>query len=81
MQLESQHLEKQIEQLFLELVSVWRDSDCKEDRRRQTLGGAYRGTLSLRNMPEMMCTISQTITDKLRIVGIATANHVHDYLD
>ena len=81
MQLQSQHLEKQIEQLFLELVSVWRDSDVKKIDAVKRLAARIEELYLSRNMPEMVRTISQTITEKLRNVGIATAHHVHDYLD
>ena len=81
MQLQSQHLEKQIEQLFLELVSVWRDSDLKKIDAVKRLAARIEELYLCRNMPEMVSSISQSIRNKLESAGITTAKHVHDYLD
>ena len=65
----------------MELVSVWRESDVKKIHAVKRLAARIEELYLSRNMPEMVKTISQTITQKLRNVGIATADHVSDYLD
>jgi hypothetical protein len=74
-------LEKQIQQLFLELVSVWRDTDIKKADAVRRLAARIEELYLSQGRPEMVNTISRTITQKLRNLGIATAEHVSDYLD
>ena len=74
-------LEKQIQQLFLELVSVWRDTDIKKIDAVRRLAARIEELYLSQNMPEMVKTISQSITQKLQGLGIPTAHHVSDYLD
>jgi hypothetical protein len=74
-------LETQIQQLFLELVSVWRDTDIKKADAVRRLAARIEELYLSQGRPEMVNTISRTITQKLRNLGIATAEHVSDYLD
>lgn len=74
-------LETQIQQLFLELVSVWRDTDLKKVDAVRRLAARMEELYLSQGMPEMVATISMSITQKLRNLGITTADHVSDYLD
>jgi hypothetical protein len=79
MQLQSQHLEKQIEQLFLEVVSVWRDTDIKKNDAIKRLAARMEEFYLSNGM--LINRISTDISHRLEQAGIATAHHVSDYLE
>lgn len=72
-------LEKQIEQLFIELVSIWKDSDTQKIKSVKAL--AYRMEELYIQVGMPIDTISTEIKRRLEAVGIKTAHHVPDYLD
>ena len=78
---EKETLEKQIQQLFLEVVSVWRETDLKKIVAVKHLAARMEEYYISQNTPEMVRTISASITQRLQQLGIATAHHVSDYLD
>lgn len=81
-QQELQVLERQINQLFSELISVWRDTDIKKSQAVKMLAARLEEYLLQCGQPEEIETISSRITDKLKAAGVTnTAHHASDYLD
>jgi hypothetical protein len=76
---EQRILEKQINQLFSELVSIWRDTDIKKIESVKRLA-ARMEELYIQNGIAIN-TISGEIRRRLELAGIKTAKHVNDYLD
>ena len=74
-------LKTQIDQLFLEVVSIWRDSDVKKTKAVKHLAARIEELYLQQGLDNMINTISSSIANKLEALGIRTAKHVHDYLD
>jgi hypothetical protein len=74
-------LKTQIDQLFLEVVSVWRDADTKKTKAVKHLAARMEELYLSQGLDEMVNTISSSITGRLESLGIKTANHVRDYLE
>ena len=74
-------LKTQIDQLFLEVVSVWRDTDTKKTKAVKHLAARMEELYLSQGLDSMVNTISSTIASRLESLGIRTAKHVHDYLD
>ena len=74
-------LKTQIDQLFLEVVSVWRDSDTKKTKAVKHLAARMEELYLSQGLDSMVNTISSSIAGKLEALGIRTGKHVHDYLD
>ena len=79
---QQQILEKQISQLFAEVISIWRDSDIKKNEAVRRLAARIEEYYLEMGQPQEIQTISERIATKLRDNGLEkTAYHVHDYLD
>jgi len=74
-------LKTQIDQLFDEVISVWRDADTKKTRAVKMLAARMEELYLSQGLDTLVNTISSTITQRLETLGIKTANHVRDYLD
>ena len=74
-------LKTQIDQLFLEVVSIWRDSDVKKTKALKHLAARLEELYLSQGLDDMVNTICATITNKLGHVGIKTAYQARDYLD
>ena len=75
-------LEKQIRQLFSEVISIWRDSDIKKNEAVRRLAARMEEYYLQMDQSQEIQYISQRITEKLRENGLtATAHHVSDYLE
>lgn len=72
-------LKVQIEQLFKEVVSVWKDTDIKKNEAVKRLAARMEEFYLSVGMP--ISSISRDISRRMEEVGIKTANHVHDYLE
>ena len=75
-------LTKQINQLYTELISVWRDTDIKKSQAVKMLAARMEEYYLQQGQPQEISYISKKISDKLRDNGLtATAHHVSDYLE
>ena len=74
-------LKTQIDQLFLEVVSVWRDADTKKTKAVKLLAARMEELYLQQGLAEMVNTISASIAQRLETLGFKTAHHVRDYLD
>lgn len=75
-------LEKQISQLFSEVISIWRESDIKKSQAVRMLAARMEEYYLQLEQPQEIQNISSKIIERLRINGVdKTAHHVHDYLD
>ena len=72
-------LKTQIDQLFLEVVSVWRDTDTKKAKAVKHLAARMEEFYLANGM--LINRISTDISHRMSSLGIATAHHVSDYLD
>ena len=78
---ESQIIEKQIQQLFVEVISVWRDTDIKKNEAVRRLAARLEEYFIQTGQAEEIDTICRRISAKLEAAGLKTAHHVSDYLD
>ena len=74
-------LKTQIDQLFLEVVSVWRDADTKKTKAVKLLAARMEELYLQQGLSNLVNTISSSIAARLETLGFKTAKHVHDYLD
>jgi hypothetical protein len=74
-------LKTQIDQLFLEVVSVWKDADTKKTKAVKHLAARMEELYLQQGLDNMVNTISSTIAARLESLGLKTAKHVHDYLE
>jgi hypothetical protein len=74
-------LKTQIDQLFLEVVSIWRDTDVKKTKAVKHLAARMEELYLQQGLDDMVKTISSSIAGRLESVGIRTAKHVNDYLE
>ena len=75
-------LKTQIDQLFLEVVSIWRDTDVKKTKAVKHLAARMEELYLQQGLESMVNTISSMhIAGRLESLGIKTAKHVRDYLD
>jgi hypothetical protein len=75
-------LERQINQLFSEVVSVWRESDIKKSQSVRILAARMEEYYLQLGQPQEIEAISQQISERLKQAGLAnTAHHVSDYLE
>ena len=74
-------LKTQIDQLFLEVVSVWRDADTKKTKAVKLLAARMEELYLQQGLVDMVNTISSSIAARLETLGFKTAKHVHDYLE
>ena len=72
-------LKIQIDQLFNEVISVWKDSDTKKVHALKRLAARMEEYYLSQNWA--INTISSDITQRIRTAGIITWAHVSDYLD
>ena len=72
-------LKTQIDQLFLEVVSVWRDSDVKKTKAVKLLAARMEELYLSTGLS--INTISADISRRLQAAGIITWAHVSDYLE
>ena len=79
---ESQILEKQISQLFVEVISIWRDTDIKKSQAVRMLAARLEEYYLQKGQPQEVQYICKKIVDKLKENGLeATAGHAYDYLE
>jgi hypothetical protein len=78
---EREILEKQIQQLFVEVISIWRDTDIKKNDAVRRLAARLEEYYIQIGQQQEIQTICRIIQDKLESVGLKTANHVKDYLE
>jgi hypothetical protein len=75
-------LERQISQLFAEVISVWRESDIKKNEAVRRLAARMEEYFLQLGQPQEVETICRRITERLQAEGLEkTAHHVKDYLD
>jgi hypothetical protein len=72
-------LKTQIDQLFLEVVSIWRDTDVKKTKAVKHLAARMEELYINTGLP--INTISGDISRRLQAAGIITWAHVSDYLE
>jgi hypothetical protein len=78
----SQILEKQIDQLFGEVISIWRDTDIKKSQSVRMLAARLEEYYLESGKPQEIQYICKMIVDKLKENGLEeTAHHVYDYLE
>jgi hypothetical protein len=73
-------LERRIEQLFEELLTVWKESDTKKIESVRRLAAKLEQQYLQENPPRPINTISADIRKRLEEAGVKTAHHVNDYL-
>jgi hypothetical protein len=75
-------IERQIQQLFSELVSIWRDSDIKKNEAVRRLAARMEEYYLQMEQPQQIAQISSQISQRLKAAGLEkTAHHVADFLD
>jgi hypothetical protein len=75
-------IQRQINQLFTEVISIWRDTDIKKNEAVRRLAARLEEYYLQQNQPQEIQNISSQIAKKLRENGLEkTADHVYDFLE